>query len=290
MGIVRPPYYREATPCGTQFRRKATSEEVEDTRTRKRRLKELGVPPWFLLQAEILGSQACLESSEARQGYQYGAHSTGMVNLEGDGPQQLQAPSKNLRAWADEYCESRKMLKEFTFNKSIHGWDLARLERAIHATIMLAWMRPGHTPTIKFAVQADVVSIRPDNWLSRMLSSRLHKFLLWICLVYPLIIWPFKRFGKGGGGEWRVAGAAYAMAKWVHLEDSQLGETAEQYGERSPKTPALRALRTTPRGVSRLEGIREGEWFKEWEETIASCVRHGRISSDPVIIPVSPGG
>lgn len=276
------------TPCGVQFRRKATSDEEDSAHVRKDLLEERGVPPWFLLQGELPGTQASIESSQARWKYQYAAHCPS-VGSQGDGPRELQAPAKNLRGWADDYCSSKKMLKEFNFHKTVHGWNFGELEEAVHGTVMRNWMRPGNVPTIKVTVQSDVVSIRPDNWLSRMLSRRFVKFLLWVFLVYPLVIWPFKRFGRGGGGEWRVAGAAYALAKWVHLEDSQVGETADQYGQRAPKIPSLRALRTTPRGVSRLEGVREGEWFREWEHTIASCVQQRRISSDPLTVPFTGG-
>lgn len=178
------------------------------------------------------------------------------------------------------------MLKEFTFHKVVHGWNLLELRERITGTLKASWKHPLNTPTITFNVSSDVVSVRPDNWLSRMLSHGLYKFLLCLCLVYPLVIWPYKRYGRGGGGEWRVAGAAYATAKWVHLEDSVPGESVETYSRRAPVLPSLRFLRTTPKGISRLEGIREAEWFDAWQGTIATLVRQRRNSATAVVTPL----
>ncbi|KAG9025589.1 hypothetical protein FRB95_009986 [Tulasnella sp. JGI-2019a] len=119
-----------------------------------------------------------------------------------------------------------------------------------------------------------------------MLSHGFYKSLLCIFLIYPFIIWPFKRWGSGGGGEWRVARAAYAMAKWAHLEDSIPGETVEAYNTRVPaKVPSPHPLRVTPKGISRLEGVQEAGWIRQWESTIATFVRNRRQDVTPVDYP-----
>ncbi|KAG8868030.1 hypothetical protein FRB98_003855 [Tulasnella sp. 332] len=272
---------------GKQFRRKATSEEKDAADTRAHRLELVGLPPWVHLPGEPLGTQATVDSDEARHRFQYSVHGVDQT-FDDSG---LQVPGENLRQWADEYCRSKKMLKEFNFHKIVYGWNLAELREEIARMIKLHWSHGGsHQPDIKFTLESDVVSVRPDNWLSRILSRRLVKFLLWVLLIYPLVIWPYKRFGSGGGGEWRVAGSAYAMAKWVHLEDSVPGETVESYSQRVPPIPSLRTLRATPKGISRLEGTREGEWFREWEGTIASFVREKRINRTPVTMPSNQPG
>lgn len=86
-----------------------------------------------------------------------------------------------------------------------------------------------------------------------------------------------------------MAGSAYAMAKWVHLEDSQPGETIERYRQRValPDLPSLRELGMTPRGISRLEGLREGEWFEMWETTLIAFIREAKKSDDPITLPPS---
>ncbi|KAG8991988.1 hypothetical protein FRB94_012107 [Tulasnella sp. JGI-2019a] len=268
---------------GIELRRKAEDDEISAADTRSERLKNAGLPPWVRLPDEPLGAEARLESNAARLRYQYGAPGTEQT-FDDDS---LQSPSQNLRQWADEYCSSPKMLKEFNFHKTVYGWNLEELKNYITAICRANWTHPGNTPSITFTVSSDVVSIRPHNWLARILSHGFYKFLLCIFLIYPLIIWPYKRWGTGGGGEWRVAGAAYAMTKWVHVEDSIPGETVEAYIERVPTTtPSITYLRATPNGISRLEGIREAEWVKQWAPTIAAFVKTRRHDIKPVDAPL----
>ncbi|KAG8874476.1 hypothetical protein FRB97_005882 [Tulasnella sp. 331] len=269
---------------GKEFRREATADEKDASRARKDHLTNVGLPPWVHLPSDAPGTQAGVNSDEAQWRYQYATHGANQTFHDSD----LQIPSQNLRQWADEYCASKKMLKEFTFEKIVHGWNFLELRQQISKTLKANWAHPSNTPTVTFNIESEVVSVRPDNWLSRMLSNRFYKVLLWLFLIYPLIIWPYKRYGGGGGGEWRVAGAAYAMAKWVHLEDSILGESVEMYSQRTPMLPSFQLRRTTLKGISRLEGVREGEWFNEWKETIAVFAREKRNNPDPIITPVGP--
>jgi hypothetical protein len=151
--------------------------------------------------------------------------------------------SRTVRQWADDYCASDKLLKEFMYEKVrmaagcqvqtnarwsqvIYGWNLSDLRKSIETLI-----RSTHytgTLAISFDVTASKVYIRPTNRLSRTLSNKWIKILLWIILVYPFI-WLFKRFHSRGGGQWRVAGGAYATKAWVHLKDSVEGEDVTQY-------------------------------------------------------------
>ncbi|KAG8994550.1 hypothetical protein FRB94_009797 [Tulasnella sp. JGI-2019a] len=270
---------------GKQFRRKATGEEKDRSEERKNHLEGAGLPPWVHLPGEPVGTQAGVDKDEARRRFQYGVH----------GPDQtfddsgVQPPLQDLRQWAEEYCESRKMLKEFNFEKIVHGWNFLELQGEIAKTLRANWAHPKNDPHIKFHASSEIISVRPDNWLSRMLSRRLVKFFLWIFLIYPLFIWPYKRWGRGGGGEWRVAGAAYSIAKWVHLEDSYPGERVEEYRQRTPVLPSLRYLRATPKGISRLEGMLENEWFHAWQETIATFARTKRDNTTPVETPLAAG-
>src|SRR5258707_11270260 len=85
----------------------------------------------------------------------------------------------------------------------VYGWNLVDLQRSIETSI-----RSTHytgTLAISFDVAASKVYVRPTNDLSRALSNKWIKFLLWILFIYPFI-WLFKRFHSGGGGQWRVAG------------------------------------------------------------------------------------
>ena len=168
---------------------------------------------------------------------------------------------------------------------------------------------------ISFDVTASKVYVRPTNRLSRILSNKWIKFLLWILLIYPFI-WLFKRFHSRGGGQWRVAGGAYATKAWVHLNDSAEGEDITQYlagkQDSSSQLPeysivastsdtrglkglgtsngsplpgpgiSIGRLRRTSQGISKLVGVREGEWFKEWEGTIRRAVIAREQSEEPM--------
>ncbi|KAG8809006.1 hypothetical protein FRC19_004122 [Serendipita sp. 401] len=250
--------------------------------------------------------------------------------------------SRSVRNWADDYCASEKLLKEFMFEKVVYGWNMAALEQSI-TTLIKSTYYTGDL-SVTFQTTGNKVYIRPDNWLSRPLSHWWVKLLLWITLIYPFI-WLFKRFAKNGGGIWRVAGAAYPLKEWVHCEDSVPGEDVAQYlmkkeeaytreqrdralaalpaytntdqkaplpdpastgdawSVQRPRTlaqfnlsslpstssatqaPSMSRLKQTPKGISELVGLREGEWFKMWEGTITKLVLLRAERSDPIFLP-----
>jgi len=199
----------------------------------------------------------------------------------------------------------------------VYGWNLSDLRKSIKTLI-----RSTHytgTLSISFDVTASKVYVRPTNRLSRTLSNKWIKFLLWILLIYPFI-WLFKRLDPRGGGQWRVAGGAYATKAWVHLDDSAEGEDVTQYLARrqdssaelpkysvvastsnargfqgrgksssGPSLPGpgkcLGRLRRTPRGISKLIGVREGEWFEKWAGTIRRAVIARQESEEPMYQP-----
>lgn len=258
--------------------------------------------------------------------------------------------SRTFREWADDYCASDKLLKEFVFEKVVYGWNIGALEKAIE-TLIRSTYYSGNL-SVSFSVTGNKVYIRPSNHLSRALSRWWVKLLLWLTLIYPFI-WMFKRFATIGGGIWRVTGAAYPLKEWIHLEDSVAGEDVAQYLTRRedsqlrthqdrllqtlpssftdrkvmPETaasshhgagngdawaesrptslaqfggstsadqgvsvrgsamPIVPRLRKTPKGVSELMGLREGEWFKQWEKTLTRSVTLRLERSDPMTLP-----
>lgn len=282
---------KTTTGKGT-WRRKATKDEIAMASARRHTKADVGLPPWVLMMGERRGAEAHLESEDARRRFQYATNARTTVDWDDS---VLNPPTKTIREWADEYCASKKMLKEFTFNKQVYGWNFPALRDSIDRVVRANW-RYNNTPTVQFISRGTEISVRPDNRLSRALSKTWAYVLLWIFLIYPLIIWPFKRFTRWGGGEWRVSGSAFALTRWVHLPDSYPGETVEDYRQRNQMTlPAnplgklqLPPLKTTPQGVSQLAGMREGEWFYQWHETIGSMVRRGHISSTPETMPMPP--
>ena len=187
----------------------------------------------------------------------------------------------------------------------MYGWNLADLRKSIE-TLIQSTHYTG-TLAISFDLTASKVYVRPTNRLSRTLSNKWIKILLWILLIYPFI-WLFKRFHPRGGGQWRVAGGAYAMKAWVHQSDSVEGEDVTQYMARKqdasnelpeystvvstsvpPGLPSagtnLGRLRRTPQGISKLVGVREGAWFKKWEGTIRRAVIARRQYQEPMYQP-----
>ncbi|KAF8329687.1 uncharacterized protein EI90DRAFT_2973348 [Cantharellus anzutake] len=168
-----------------------------------------------------------------------------------------------VRAWADDYCSSEMVLKDFTFTKVVYGWELGTLKEG------------GGFPSILFRINIDIfhsylnkINIRPDNRLSRALSTVWIVVVLWCLLIYPFI-WLWRRFSQRGGGYWDMCGAAYALKRQDDPSAPRVDVTvgAESFGWRS---------------VTKTLGAKEGEWFKDWEATILNAVRCRTQSSTPL--------
>jgi hypothetical protein len=136
---------------------------------------------------------------------------------------------------------------------------------------------------VEIKTRGSKIFIRPDNRLSRMLSNKWLKALSMILLIFPFI-WLFQRFHSRGGGHWKVCGGAYALKRWVPVEPEEL--TEEEYsqhgGPGGGQNPSSQRLRQTPNGITRLVGLREGEWFRKWEGTIIRAVVGHYQSSTPI--------
>nr|GAT44169.1 predicted protein [Mycena chlorophos] len=169
--------------------------------------------------------------------------------------------SKTLRQWADIYCASPKILKEFVYEKVVYGWNIRQLENAVRAVIVAAPYRGDIT--VEFITSANKVYVRPDNRLSRLLSNKWFKFLTIILLIFPFI-WLFKRFHAQGGGTWSVCGGAYSLKSWAHEEpeptDGSVSKTVAS-SSADPSPPSRRLVGTT-----------EGAWFRRWQSTIGRAV------------------
>lgn len=152
-----------------------------------------------------------------------------------------------------------------------------------------------------------------------MLSNKWLKFLSIILLIYPFI-WLFKRFHRKGGGVWEVCGGAYPLKEWVpigveevipaDLQNVQREESLPAYDsvETSWSSPTLtrgswglnpvamtvssshvdnshprsaRYMQTTS-GMKKLVGIKEGEWFGQWEGLIIRAVMGRYRSNEPL--------
>ncbi|KAG9227239.1 hypothetical protein CCMSSC00406_0004222 [Pleurotus cornucopiae] len=203
-----------------------------------------------------------------------------------DDPRRLLRSSKSLRQWADEYCESPKLLKEFVYEKVLYGWNIEELNKAIRNTIRTSPYSGKLTVSIE--THGSKVNIRPDNTLSRILSKWWVKGLLWATLIYPFI-WVFKRYHPLGGGRWQVYGGAYALKRWVPHDNNGNGNGNGDNGPQPPGGPDPDAKAKpdyTQSGVGGLfSGVREGEWFRVWQGTILRAVMNGYTSSEPLYAP-----
>lgn len=182
--------------------------------------------------------------------------------------------SWTLRRWADDYCSSSKYLKEFDYEKVVYGWNFDAIVAATRSLIKSTYY--SGDIYVGFETSRSLISVRSENRLSRMLSNGWIKFFLIITFIYPFL-WLFKRFHSRGGGTWKVCGGAYALKRIVqateqpmdmkHAESRLRGapDLLEQYPG-SWHTPA----------ALRVEGLREGVWFKQWEGTIRRAV-HNRL-------------
>ncbi|KAJ8521055.1 hypothetical protein ONZ45_g2194 [Pleurotus djamor] len=226
---------------GLNGRRSASSEEESSYEKWDKIRRRSGLPPW---------------ATEYQR-------EDGTSN--GNGTTVLRS-SRTLREWADEYCQSQKLLKEFVYEKVLYGWNIEELERAIQDAIVLT-PYDGRT-SVEFETKKSKIYIRPDNSLSRILSKWWIRVLLWITLIYPFI-WLFKRLHPLGGGKWQVCGGAYALKRWIEVETESKGNDGSSSRE------SRRAL----------AGVKEGEWFRIWQPTITRAVLNGHRSHTPLVAP-----
>ena len=127
--------------------------------------------------------------------------------------------------------------------------------------------------SVEFKSSNSKICIPPDRKLSRALSNKWVKLVLVLLFIYPFI-WLYKRFGRRGGGRWEVCGGAYALKSW------QLVDPASEPPPPFPGTSHASDSRVvyTGSGTARVVGLREGEWFQQWEKTIRRAVT-GRLKS-----------
>ncbi|KAL6309929.1 hypothetical protein BKA93DRAFT_756836 [Sparassis latifolia] len=234
-------------------RRHSTRRETKLAKASQAERASKGLPPWATLQ---LGSNRN-DSSNLPIGAQQA---------------QVLKSSRTLRQWADEYCASDKLLKEFTYEKTVCGWNFANLETAVNAAIKSTYF--SGRVTVEFKLTNAQIHVRPDNGLSRTLSNKWLKVLLCVLLIFPFI-WLYRRFGRRGGGRWEVCGGAYFLKSWQPVDPD------------APPPPFPGDGRTvhTQAGNARLVGMREGVWFQRWEGTIRRAVTGRLISTTPLKEP-----
>ncbi|KAG8907965.1 hypothetical protein FRC01_007530 [Tulasnella sp. 417] len=193
-------------------------------------------------------------------------------------------PFRTLAEWAEEYCASRSPLKEFRFSRTVYGWDLDEVQRTIKAAVAACHSGDRKKETVKIIFKGRKVIVRPNNPLWWLYGLGFFKFFLCITLIYPLIMWPIKRYLLGRC--WKVAGSSFAFVRYEHLEDSKPGETIAQYIARVPQPPPENDLKATTRGISKIVGQHFVDWFSANKQSITNAAVSKTPSSgrNPIVI------
>ncbi|KAH9028579.1 hypothetical protein EDB85DRAFT_1892443 [Lactarius pseudohatsudake] len=183
-------------------------------------------------------------------------------------PHHVDAPQSSwtLRQWAEDYCQSRKIFKEFVYRKVVYGWDLGTLEAAIRQAIKSTHYHGDHVE-VQFQSRNSTVIVRPDTHISNSWMT----FLLVITLTYPCV-WLFQHLHPRGGGRWEVGGGAYSLKRWAQVPPDAAPGTVPEVQE-------------TVDGPRVLIGEREGQWFKKWEGTIKRSVIRRRVDKTMLCEP-----
>ncbi|KAH7916448.1 hypothetical protein BJ138DRAFT_1131958 [Hygrophoropsis aurantiaca] len=194
--------------------------------------------------------------------------------------------SWTLRQWADDYCNSKKHLKEFNYHKVVYGWNFDALKAAARSTINSTHYRGDIK--VEFEQTHSVISIRSQNWLSRALSTTWLKFIILLWVFYPFI-WLYKRFHSRGGGDWTVCGGAYALKRIEQVEpeyapDTKNSEAVQDTLDSVDAFASSSSSGTPPESLhTKVVGLKEGEWFRQWEGTIRRAVLNRLQDKQPMI-------
>jgi hypothetical protein len=182
--------------------------------------------------------------------------------------------SWTLRRWADDYCASDKLVKEFMYEKVVYGWDTATLTAAIRKLVQ----NTGYQGKVEvsFEVSSAHITVKSSNRLAHALLNPWVRILLIITLIYPFIAL-FLHFRQRWSGRWEVCGGAYALKTWADVPTDSLST--------DPNGASGARFLHTPEGVKMLLGEPEGEWFRRWEATIRNCVLNHHREPTPLKIP-----
>ena len=154
----------------------------------------------------------------------------------------------------------------------IYGWNIAALESAVRSIVKSTFYKGNFT--VNWVRRSTKIHVRADNTFSRALSSQFIVVLLWLTCVYPFV-WLIKYFFEGG--RWKVCGGGYALKAWQYIPPPQQAHVAG-----SP------SVVQTSGGAAQLVGMKEGEWFGQWEGTIKRAVA-SRLQSKTPLTAKTPG-
>ncbi|KAG8955969.1 hypothetical protein FRC04_006417 [Tulasnella sp. 424] len=241
---------------------------LDDTQSRRTR----GLPPWTPVSAQTpnpTGARLLFPGDRLR-----------FQNILSN----FTAPTKTLDEWAEEYCASRSPLKEFRFIRTVYGWNLDEVQRQVASSLASCHSGKGKKEIVKVIIKGDKVVIRPKSLLWWIFGLGFLRFWFYITLVYPIILWPIKKFLLGRC--WEVAGSSFAFVRYEHLEDSRHGETVAQYIARVPQAPQATDLIVTSRGISKIVGQRFTDWYLVNSHHFTSAAGRARntVQGNPIVV------
>ncbi|KAG9049222.1 hypothetical protein FS837_010858 [Tulasnella sp. UAMH 9824] len=277
---AQTPANLEAGPSLLQ-RREATRLERQLGLENAQRRKVLALPPWACISAQTPDpTGARLLFSGDRLRFENAAVCANQDFSDGN----LAPPSKALADWAEEYCASRSPLKEFRFIRTVYGWNLSEIQR--HVTSSLSSCHSGNDKkeTATMIVKGTKIIVRPNNPLWWLYGLGIFRWFLYVTRIYPLIMWPIKRYLLGRC--WKVAGSSFAFLRYDHLADSKPGETVAQYVARVSQTPPANDLKVTSRGISKIVGQRFADWYSANGQAFSSAAIIGNKSGkrNPIVV------
>ncbi|KAG8987867.1 hypothetical protein FRB90_003093, partial [Tulasnella sp. 427] len=220
------------------------------------RRNQLALPPWACISTQTPDpTGARILSPADRQRFDCAA----ACSIDDFSDTDLPAPSRSLAEYLEDYCANGSPLKEFRFLRTVYGWDLHDVENKVAASLSSCHSGDAKKETAKVMIKGTKIIVRPQNKLWALFGSGRLQFFLSIILVYPLLLWPIKKFVLGRC--WKVAGSSFAFRRYEHLADSIPGETVAQYTARVPGSPPTADLKTTARGISKIVGQNFADWY-----------------------------
>ncbi|WWC64224.1 uncharacterized protein I303_106832 [Kwoniella dejecticola CBS 10117] len=174
-----------------------------------------------------------------------------------------------LREWCEAFSKNQGLLKEFWMTKEVSGWDFENLRHAIQESIRSSGYRLEDDNEIDIVVNVNIqpkyVVVKSNGWLSRALGNPFIYFYSWITGLYPLIYLFKCAFPKIGGAYWNVVSVDYALKSYRRFPtDSSV--TADISASSNQGPPEMDEQ-------YRMIGMKEGEWFKQWEKAIIMGVK-----------------
>ena len=155
------------------------------------------------------------------------------------------------------------------------GWRIPQLEKDVLKLLNTNKPWICRIVSAKVELEGRDVIVRPNSRSWRFVNSGFLVFLAWITLVYPLFIWPIKRFILGS--KWWMVGCEFAFLKFIPERDLGGIEVQEE---------TYTCWKSTSKGEACLIGTTEAEWLRDWGPTIKALAHGRKIQKQPLVDPL----